>query len=78
LAGDDPHKLYYAACAYALCATYGADADETALADEALSVLNQAVANGFKDLARLNRDPDLDGLRDREDFQKLVSQLTEK
>jgi serine/threonine protein kinase/tetratricopeptide (TPR) repeat protein len=61
LAGDSANQLYDAACAYALCAGFGATmkpqgADTTALArqyaDQALALLKQAVARGYKDAAR--------------------------
>jgi eukaryotic-like serine/threonine-protein kinase len=41
----------------------------------AVSLLQQAVAKGFKDLKRLKEDKDLQPLRDREDFKTLVSGL---
>jgi tetratricopeptide (TPR) repeat protein/tRNA A-37 threonylcarbamoyl transferase component Bud32 len=46
-----------------------------AFADLAVNMLRQAVTAGFKDGQRLARDKDLDGLRPREDFQKLVAEL---
>src|SRR5262249_11867735 len=44
-------------------------------ADRALAWLRQAVAAGYSNAARLKRDRDLDALRDRADFTKLVSKL---
>jgi serine/threonine protein kinase/tetratricopeptide (TPR) repeat protein len=81
-AADDGEQLYNAACAYALCAggpgRAGA-ADATPLArqsaDDAVALLKRAVARGFKDPARLKRDRDLDSLRGREDFKKLLAEL---
>jgi serine/threonine protein kinase/tetratricopeptide (TPR) repeat protein len=85
-AGDKAERLYDAACLYALCA--GAAKNSTALlpkgprgeelADEAMRLLKQAVAKGFKSTVHLKADPDLVPLRGREDFQKLLAELTAK
>lgn len=37
--------------------------------------LSKAVAVGFHDKAHMEKDSDLDGLRGREDFQKLIGGL---
>jgi serine/threonine protein kinase/tetratricopeptide (TPR) repeat protein len=47
-------------------------------ADRALATLRQAVQNGYKDVPHLKKDQDLDPLRDREDFKKLLAELEEK
>ncbi len=44
----------------------------------AVSALNRAVAEGFASLAVCQSDADLDSLRDRPDFQKLLKELAEK
>jgi hypothetical protein len=44
-------------------------------ADRAVAWLKQAAAAGFKDGAQLTQDKDLDALRDRSDFAKLVTNL---
>jgi serine/threonine protein kinase/tetratricopeptide (TPR) repeat protein len=84
--GDKAEQLYDAACAYALCAAAampakgpvaGAPGSEE-LADEAMSLLNQAVARGFKNAAHMKQDRDLDAIRDRDDFMKLLADLEEK
>jgi serine/threonine protein kinase/tetratricopeptide (TPR) repeat protein len=49
--------------------------EATAEADRAMAWLNQAVAAGYKDTAHMKEDKDLDALRDREDFQKLLAEL---
>jgi tetratricopeptide (TPR) repeat protein len=46
--------------------------------DEALKVLQQAVAKGFRNSDQLAKDPALAPLRDREDFQKLLTELRAK
>jgi hypothetical protein len=47
-------------------------------ADEAMKMLQGAVATGFKDIEHLKKDDDLKPLREREDFKKLVKELEEK
>jgi serine/threonine-protein kinase len=44
-------------------------------ADQALAALRQAVAKGYKDADHLKKDPDLDPLRGRDDFLKLLAEL---
>jgi hypothetical protein len=55
----------------------GADASRLAKedADRAMSWLTQAVAAGFTDRSKIEADKDLAYLRDRRDFQRLVSDL---
>jgi hypothetical protein len=45
-------------------------------ADRALEALRQAIAQGFKDVEPLKKDPDLDPLRSRADFRKLLGDRT--
>jgi hypothetical protein len=82
-AGDKAEQLYEAACAYALCAgaakqakspVAGAPSPEK-LTEEALALLKQAVARGFKDAAHMKQDKGLDTLRARLDFQNLLARL---
>jgi hypothetical protein len=47
-------------------------------ADRAMATLWQAVQNGYKDAAHMKKDTDLDPLRARGDFQKLVKKLEGK
>src|SRR5262249_2636471 len=44
--------------------------------DRAMELLNKAVKAGFDDAAHMRRDTDLDALRDRNDFKKLLAELT--
>jgi serine/threonine protein kinase len=82
-AGDKAEQLYDAACAYALCAGAAKQAkgpvagasDSEKLAEEALALLKQAVAKGFENAAHMKQDKDLDALRARVDFQKLLAKL---
>jgi eukaryotic-like serine/threonine-protein kinase len=43
--------------------------------DRAMDALRRAVANGYRDLPRFERDPDLDTLRQRPDFRLLMLEL---
>src|SRR5439155_4078489 len=44
-------------------------------ADRAMAWLQQAIAAGYMDAAHMKKDKDLDALRDREDFKKLLTEL---
>ena len=77
--------MYSAACIYAHgAAATGKDdelppAERTKLeenyAADALRLLRDAMAQGFRDIARVKQDADLNTLRTREDFQQLVRDL---
>jgi hypothetical protein len=47
-------------------------------ADKAMTMLNDAVAKGYGNTAQLKNDADLNPLRDREDFTKLLADLEAK
>jgi tetratricopeptide (TPR) repeat protein len=82
----DAPSLYTAASMRAVTAavTRAANPPETrardaaAEADRATAFLTQAVAAGYKDVAHMKQDKDLDPLRDRADFQKLLADLEAK
>jgi hypothetical protein len=40
-----------------------------------MTALRQAVAAGFRDRQRIERNRDLDSLREHEDFRKLLAEL---
>jgi hypothetical protein len=46
--------------------------------DAALKLLRDAVSKGYKDVAHMKKDTDLDPLRQQDDFQKLVAELEGK
>ena len=48
---------------------------KTEYADRAMELLAKAVGAGFKDAAHMKTDTDLDPLRNREDFKKLLAEL---
>ena len=82
LTRPDVGSLYDAACFRAVTAgvqakTPGADAARLASedADRAMAWLTKAVAAGYKDRLEMGWDKDLDALRGRPDFQKLLASL---
>jgi hypothetical protein len=78
-------RIYDAACFLSLCVPVVAKRDkldatrrQKALkfyGDAAVQLLRDAVTKGYKDVAQMKKDTDLDPLRQRDDFQKLVAQL---
>jgi serine/threonine-protein kinase len=84
---EAPIIVFNLACTYALCSTaVGKDAKlppsaRTRLQEEynarAVEVLRQAVACGYKDVAAMKQDSDLEPLRRRADFKKLLQELEE-
>jgi tetratricopeptide (TPR) repeat protein len=79
---SDGASLYNAACMRAVTAAVlkgaaGADAARLANeeADRAMAWLKQAVAAGYRHAAQMKQDRDLDALRDRADFARLVAEL---
>jgi hypothetical protein len=85
LGWDPPGTVYDAACGLALCLPLvehdsQADAGQRKhhaqfYGDQALALLRTAVARGYKDAAHMQKDTDLDPLRQRDDFQKLLAEL---
>jgi serine/threonine-protein kinase len=82
---DQPDELYGVAGELALCLplvgkepaalTAAEQAERDGFAAEAMAALRQAVAHGFRDVERVRKDPDLEPLRSRDDFRKLVDDL---
>jgi serine/threonine protein kinase len=67
-------QWYDFACIYAVAA--GKDAGKKKeYADRAMELLQRAVKAGYKDAAHMAKDKDLDVLRQREDFKKLMEAL---
>jgi tetratricopeptide (TPR) repeat protein len=73
---DTLETLYNIACCRALMAANTSDRNKQA--DLAMEYLRKAVDGGYKDLALIKRDHDLDILRVRDDFKKLVAELESK
>jgi hypothetical protein len=79
-ASDKPDQLYAACRAFALCAAAASKQEANAplanrSAEEAMALLKQAVAKGFRSAPHMKEDNDLDALRGREDFRKLLAAL---
>jgi tetratricopeptide (TPR) repeat protein len=79
----DPRSLYNAACYRAVVAAVIRGSDKSpaaaqearAEADRAMDWLQQAIAAGYDNVALMKKDSDLDPLRDRANFQKLLAEL---
>jgi hypothetical protein len=52
--------------------------ERKSLASRAVDVLRRSLAAGRKDIALIDRDHDLDPLRERQDFQKLMAEVEAK
>jgi tetratricopeptide (TPR) repeat protein len=88
LGWDAPGNAYDAVCYLSLCIPIVVKHDklddkqrkEAAqfYGDAAMKLLREAVSKGFKDVPHMKKDTDLDPLRQREDFQKLVAELEGK
>jgi hypothetical protein len=79
---SDAVSLYNAACWRAVTAAVIRSAGKStdmkkadAEADRAMAWLEQAVSAGFRDVRHMKKDSDLDSLRNRDDFKKLVAWL---
>jgi tetratricopeptide (TPR) repeat protein len=77
LPGVPAPVLYNFACVYAVASGKNADKKQE-YADRAMDLLRQAVKAGWKDAAHMKKDTDLDSLRGREDFKKLLQELEGK
>ena len=73
---DTVGTIYDIACTHAQMIAKAEDRGKQA--DLAMDWLQQAVAAGYKDIAHMKKDTDLDPLRDREDFKKLIAELEAK
>jgi tetratricopeptide (TPR) repeat protein len=77
----DDISLYQAACCRAVTAAVIRATDQSPAAakqaqdeaDLAMGWLHQAIARGYKDVGKFKNDLDLDSLRDRTDFKKLLA-----
>jgi tetratricopeptide (TPR) repeat protein len=88
LGGDPPTHAYYSACGLALCATIVKMFDKSSpedrakaiqfYCDQSMRMLRDAIAKGFRDVAQLDSDPDIEPLRDRDDFKMLRAELENK
>jgi serine/threonine-protein kinase len=82
---DPANDVYNAACIFARCVSLAERDSRLAVsqrkeraqgyAGRALATLRQAVQNGYKDAAHMRQDTDLDPVRGRPEFQKLLQKL---
>jgi thiol-disulfide isomerase/thioredoxin len=87
-APDDPNQTYNAACLAARAANTAAaqpelpEAERRQLVDAhgsaAVKLLGMAVHLGYRDHPHMERDPDMDPLRARPDYQQLVAELSSR
>jgi serine/threonine protein kinase len=73
--GDSRDLFYDCACVYALAHAKLKD-DQHAV--RAVALLRQAVGKGYRDVAHMKEDTDLDSLRARADFRQLVAELEQE
>jgi tetratricopeptide (TPR) repeat protein len=88
LGWDAPGDAYDAACVLSLCIPIAAKHDKLddkqrkeavqVYGDAAMRLLREAVGKGYKDVPHMKKDTDLDPLRQREDFQRLIAELEGK
>src|SRR5262249_35748711 len=88
LGWDAPADAYDAACWLSRCVPIVAKHDKLDAAqrneaaqfygDAAMRLLRDAVSKGYKDVPHMKKDTDLDPLRRRDDFRKLVADLEGK
>ena len=66
--------LYDFGCIYSVASSKIAD-KKAEYSDQAMAHLRKAIKAGYKDAAHMKKDADLDPLRDRDDFKKLLAEL---
>ena len=77
----DSESLYHAACFRAVTAKVILVTDQAATkeaeaeVDLAITWLQKSIANGYKDFDAIQRDLDLDSIRGREEFKKLIASI---
>jgi eukaryotic-like serine/threonine-protein kinase len=71
----DSDGWYNFACIYAVASTKIPEKKKD-YQNRAMELLQKAVQTGWKDAAHMAKDPDLDSLRERPDFKKLLESLT--
>ncbi len=74
----EPMQLYNAACDLSLSSRLASPDRGRPLADEAVSILSQAIAAGWANVALMATDGDLDPLRERDDFRRLLDEQLDR
>jgi serine/threonine-protein kinase len=72
---NNDEALYNAACVFSLASVKSPTAAREQRAARAVELLRQAIAKGYKNVARLKTNRQLDPLRNRDDFKKLMQEL---
>jgi tetratricopeptide (TPR) repeat protein len=73
------NDTYDAACVFALVSAKTREPGLTEqYATRAVALLREAAAKGFRDMAHMQKDTDLDALRQRQDFQQFLRELKGK
>lgn len=72
-----PVQKYDFACVYGIAAGKVSDKRE-AYSVHAVELLRKAMVAGYKEVAHIRKDPDLDSVRDREDFKALLKEMENK
>jgi tetratricopeptide (TPR) repeat protein len=72
--GWEADQWYDFACVYAVASGTIADKKQE-YADRAMELLRKAVLTGYKNAAHLGKQRDLNSLRGRDDFKKLLAEL---
>jgi tetratricopeptide (TPR) repeat protein len=77
-----PEQIYDLACTRAKLASAAADSgsglspgEARAEADQVMAVLRRSVAAGYNSAEKIQKDTDLESLRNRDDFKKLIEEL---
>jgi eukaryotic-like serine/threonine-protein kinase len=76
-ANSKADQWYDFACVFSVASGKIADKKKE-YADRAMELLQKAVKSGYKDAVHMAKDTDLDSLRGREDFKKLMAELEKK
>jgi len=78
LADKYPEAGLSLACDYAMMATLVDPPNKEAAAARAVETLRKAMAKGYSNLQQLKTDEDLERLRGREDFKKMLAEMEKK
>ena len=78
IARGESVELYNIACDLSLGVPLAPQGRRRDLADEAMRTLRRAIAAGWNDATLTGRDPDLNPLRRREDFRRLLDELFDR
>ena len=65
---------YNFACIYALSSTK-APGQQVEYRNRAIAMLRQSIQSGFSDKSQISQDPDLDPLRERDDFKQILAEV---